>query len=405
MSHNYGFDSNQEIYLSGLRGFRHIGDMEGKYIDAHYGSSPDYMGIEDFLGEPVYMPMVDLHLPKWSRKSGRYKKNDRHYLPKKSINEWLILIRYSEKDKLFRRRLKRDGLTPNNLPHHILSKKLTENEFVRWMEYPYRKRSPLIKTELWLNIVIYKSKANVLFAPQDGWKYDFDPLVGSVSDTDGDDDDDSRSEISASSPESDDQDYLDHKHNDDVDDKNDSEDEPHNRLIKDTELKNEVKDGGTIRECVQCRSTKNDGVNRCSRTTCKYAHSCWQHTKYRKGLYLAPSSLGDHAGTGLFANKDFEAGETITKYGGKLLDEKEYDQTESVYGIQVGNGKVRDASSTQSGLGRWVNDARDRDINNATLVKDEDDTTKIIVVAERNIEKGEEILADYGKQFWNKHKQ
>ena len=154
-------------------------------------------------------------------------------------------------------------------------------------------------------------------------------------------------------------------------------------------------------DCTRCMAKKANG-ERCARTTCKYAHMCWQHTRYKKGLYIAPSRLGRRAGMGLFAFKPFTENQFICKYGGKKVKQDVYERSDSVYGVTLENGYVRDASSTQSGLGRWINECRDGDecqINCKMYYPPHQVGEFVSFYATRAIEKDDELYTTYGELF------
>ena len=119
--------------------------------------------------------------------------------------------------------------------------------------------------------------------------------------------------------------------------------------------------GGTIWQCVRCGAQTNRG-RRCTRRTCKYADMCWQHVRSLYGVRIAASTLPD-AHDGLFATRDFQEEEVIVFYGdpnqNQWLDQwQEQGLTHTDYWLPANADLVRDARSTQSGLGRWVNDCR-----------------------------------------------
>ena len=112
----------------------------------------------------------------------------------------------------------------------------------------------------------------------------------------------------------------------------------------------------SIRDCSRCIATKKSG-GQCTRRTCKYPALCWQHTKYEKGLVIRPSRIVG-ADSGLYADKDFKRNQKITEYTGDEKSLDDYNDDDSGYGFQYRTGRIIDARSTQSALGRYINDCR-----------------------------------------------
>ena len=146
----------------------------------------------------------------------------------------------------------------------------------------------------------------------------------------------------------------------------------------------------TIRECDQCSYIINEGSaneRRCSRRTCLYANKCWQHTKKSDYVQIRPSAIKD-AGLGLFWTgpnlhnptnalrklftyarlEDFVSeAEMNTRYPG---------DTQAVYAWCRNEHDCFDSRSTQSGLGRWINDkakGRNSHLNKVVIDKFEGD--------------------------------
>ena len=154
-------------------------------------------------------------------------------------------------------------------------------------------------------------------------------------------------------------------------------------------------------ECTRCKATTKGG-SQCSRTTCKYSDMCYQHTKSDKNLEVKKSHIVD-AGQGLYATKLFKKGEKITDYRGVVKTSEEYNKKKSGYGIHLNKGSILDASSTQSGLGRYANNCRPSNKeckgNNATLVVNNKNKTASLK-ATKSIRMGEEIYVPYGSGYW-----
>lgn len=159
-------------------------------------------------------------------------------------------------------------------------------------------------------------------------------------------------------------------------------------------------------DCVRCEATTKSG-KRCSRTTCKYAKYCYQHTRSLKKLEVRRSNIPE-AGLGLFTLRDIKKGQVITPYGGVLVSPREYDASDSVYGIEFNKNQILDGASTQSSLGRYANSCRAGNIKkkqckgqNARLSANKAKKTAS-VKATRNIKAGEEIFVSYGRSYWKK---
>lgn len=165
---------------------------------------------------------------------------------------------------------------------------------------------------------------------------------------------------------------------------------------------------GTVVECVRCQAkTKDD--SQCKRRTCKYSKYCFQHTKALTGLQIKKSSI-PRAGMGLWTTKDIPANATITQYGGELIDLEEEERRDSGYGVQVlpKQNLVRDGRSTQSGLGRWINQCRQQNRvnpphcrNNAKFsVNTKKKSVSIKTLKDKSIPAGSEIFIGYGQGYW-----
>ena len=112
-------------------------------------------------------------------------------------------------------------------------------------------------------------------------------------------------------------------------------------------------------------------------------------------------SLIPNSGYGLFASRDFAAGEELGTYRGRvlsllqahLLEDRDY--LMGGFGI---NAHV-DARFALAAEGRYVNDNFDKSRLNAEFHKDKVARTAR-VVATRAIRAGEEIYASYGETYW-----
>lgn len=165
---------------------------------------------------------------------------------------------------------------------------------------------------------------------------------------------------------------------------------------------------GTIVDCVRCEAKTKDG-SKCKRRTCKYSKYCFQHTKALTGLQIKKSSIPG-AGMGLWTSKKIPANATVTQYGGELISLQEEQRRDSGYGVQVNPRQdwVRDGRSTQSGLGRWINQCREQNRkrapkcrNNAKFsVNNKKKTVSIKTLKDKAIPAGSEIFIGYGGSYW-----
>lgn len=162
----------------------------------------------------------------------------------------------------------------------------------------------------------------------------------------------------------------------------------------------------TVVECTRCQAIKEDG-RRCTRTTCKYADKCWQHTKRDEGVEIKKDEDHPERGYGMWAVRDLPAG-TRFRYGRPGLDNVEpylvnqMEDAEAVYVLcNDDNTQCIDARSTQSGLARWVNDIRP-DRANARLVYPRGENAQPSLRLTERVRAGREIRAWYGPVY-NRH--
>ena len=111
------------------------------------------------------------------------------------------------------------------------------------------------------------------------------------------------------------------------------------------------------------------------------------------------------AGKGLFAKTFIPKGTRIVEYKGKISTWKdvEHDDGKNPYIFYVKRDHVIDARSYKKALARYANDARGLTRvkgvrNNSTY---ETSKGKVYIRATRDIAEGEEILVEYGKEYWD----
>lgn len=144
----------------------------------------------------------------------------------------------------------------------------------------------------------------------------------------------------------------------------------------------------------QCTATTKKG-GRCGSKTARGQY-CWTHLRQQEGLRVKQSSLGAHAGAGLFAEKDFRRGERIAWYTGDWI----HDDRGGFYTLQIAANKTVDAARTNTAPGRWANDPRGSGRRaNARFAADHV-RGRASLRATKAIRKGEEVLVSYGKQYW-----
>lgn len=160
-------------------------------------------------------------------------------------------------------------------------------------------------------------------------------------------------------------------------------------------------------ECQRCSAIKADG-NQCTRSTCKYAGMCWQHTKSQKGLEIKQDEEHPEHGLGLYASRPLPA-DTIIPYarfpedhrnihevGNRPWPANRYVMCNSHHTVCF------DGRSTQSGLGRWVNEVEARQRKNAKITvsnRQRGRAPRAYFKLTRRVRPGEEILTSYGRAY------
>ncbi|MBL7862831.1 MAG: SET domain-containing protein [Cyclobacteriaceae bacterium] len=125
------------------------------------------------------------------------------------------------------------------------------------------------------------------------------------------------------------------------------------------------------------------------------------HEKY---LVVKQSSL-PRAGKGLFTAIPIKKGSRIVEYKGRIerwKDVKDQDGHNG-YLMYINKNVVINALSAKNTKGRFANDARGmsrvRGVSNNSLYVSVG--SRCYIEATRDIEKGEEILVNYGKPYWD----
>jgi len=114
------------------------------------------------------------------------------------------------------------------------------------------------------------------------------------------------------------------------------------------------------------------------------------------------------AGKGLYTKEFIKKGTAIVEYKGEIIDDKESErraEEEDIYGYMFYINKKHciDAYYTTQHVARYANDARG--IARVKGLKNNSDyeivKKKCFITATRDIQPGEEIFVDYGKEYWD----
>jgi len=123
-----------------------------------------------------------------------------------------------------------------------------------------------------------------------------------------------------------------------------------------------------------------------------------------KNLVIKKSTLPG-AGKGLFTKKTIPKGTRIVEYKGKVTTWKEVDHLDGLnaYIFYINRNHVIDGSKHKKAFGRFANDAKGSKkgsglINNCKYVVD---GSKVFLESKKEILPDEEILAGYGKEYWD----
>ncbi len=123
-----------------------------------------------------------------------------------------------------------------------------------------------------------------------------------------------------------------------------------------------------------------------------------------KQLYTKRSGIPG-AGLGLFTRKEIAKGACIVEYKGRLVkwNKIKHEDGYNGYLLQVNKGWAINALPYKKALGRYANDAMglrrvEGFVNNAEYILE---GKRCFIYARRSILPGEEILVEYGRQYWN----
>lgn len=158
--------------------------------------------------------------------------------------------------------------------------------------------------------------------------------------------------------------------------------------------------------CQPCEGRNRDG-SICKKTTCIGLDLCWIHLLREKKVRIK-ESLIPNAGKGLFALDEkagenaivFKENQSITAYGGEVLT---HDVLNQRYGdgnasYAISRGKYVEDAACKRGVGSLINHASLQKKPNARLSFNTR-TKRFVIVANKNIRNGSEILVSYGKAY------
>ncbi len=102
------------------------------------------------------------------------------------------------------------------------------------------------------------------------------------------------------------------------------------------------------------------------------------------------------AGLGLYASESIPKGVCFIEYVGRVIKGEEEYTSKSKYLFEVHSRKTIDGRA-RSNTARYI--------NHSCRPNAEPETRKgrVFIFSKRNIQPGEEICYDYGKEYWNKH--
>lgn len=115
-------------------------------------------------------------------------------------------------------------------------------------------------------------------------------------------------------------------------------------------------------------------------------------TTYPEGLRVARAS----AGLGLYATRPFKKGERIIEYVGRTLTNAEEYSSRSKYLFEVNSRKTIDGA-VRTNIARYINHSCKPNC------EPEIERGHIFIDAIKNIKAGEELVYDYGEEYFNEH--
>lgn len=123
-----------------------------------------------------------------------------------------------------------------------------------------------------------------------------------------------------------------------------------------------------------------------------------------EGIEVKNDNMG---GNGVFATKDIAHGTVVCHYGGKLLDlpmaNKDIERMETKFLLEFAiNGKpffFNHYPNSQASFGKMLNHSKYHGNLTKKMYQDKHGHPVLMLVANRLIEKGEELTHDYGKKY------
>jgi len=171
-----------------------------------------------------------------------------------------------------------------------------------------------------------------------------------------------------------------------------------NQDISDEDLTPCNRKGVRVMPSQQCAAPTAKG-EQCGKRTSVGAY-CWVHLKKILGLSIRKSHI-QGAGKGLFAAKDFAAGEEVCRYTGDRIKGKTNPNFKgSMYVAQLDNRIFIDAARTNTAPGRMANAPSGHARANLKWAINQRHKT-VRLVSTRPIKAGEELLIAYGGGYWS----
>lgn len=154
-------------------------------------------------------------------------------------------------------------------------------------------------------------------------------------------------------------------------------------------------------QCQRCSAMNKNG-KQCERNTCKQLPYCYQHSKIKLGVEIKQSTI-PKSGFGLFALRPFRKKEIIAPYEGLTRDQSQADKMYGTakndvapYMVKTAQDQFRD-SACKRGVASFSNNQPGK--NNSSLAINQTNKT-VNLKATKNISKGAEIFAAYGKHYF-----
>lgn len=123
-----------------------------------------------------------------------------------------------------------------------------------------------------------------------------------------------------------------------------------------------------------------------------------------KYLFTKKSQI-PKAGLGLFTKIEIKKGACIVEYKGRLEKWKliKHEDGHNGYLLRVNTRWAINALPYKKALGRFANDAQgiNKEVNLTNNAEYLLEGMKCFIYAKKNIGAGEEILAGYGREYWN----